>query len=312
MIEVLRGNPAVAGIAFALGGSVVFSVNDLAIKALSGDYALHQVMLIRALVGLTFLLVLALVTRADLRQLLTRRPGMHAIRVCFVLVSNVTYFMGLAVLPLADAVAISFVSPLIITALSVPLLGERVGPRRWAAVAVGMAGVVVMMRPGEGAVSWAAVLVLVSAFCYACVNLMTVRMKATESALTLSFWVQVAFLVSSLGVGLAAGDGRFAGSSDPMIAFLLRGWQWPPTADWPAFLATGLSVAIGGLMIAQAYRLAPASSVAPFEYASVPMAVFWGATIFGTWPDATGWLGIALIVGAGVYALMREARRRGG
>jgi drug/metabolite transporter (DMT)-like permease len=236
---------------------------------------------------------------------------MHAIRVGFVLVSNVTYFMGLAVLPLADAVAISFVSPLIITALSVPFLGERVGPRRWAAVAVGMAGVVVMMRPGEGAVSWAALLVLVAAFSYACVNLMTVRMKATESALTLSFWVQMAFLVSSLCVGVVAGDGRFAGSSDPMISFLLRGWQWPPPADWPAFLATGLSVAIGGLMIAQAYRLAPASTIAPFEYASVPMAVFWGVVVFGTWPDAVAWTGIALIVGAGVYALMREARRKG-
>jgi drug/metabolite transporter (DMT)-like permease len=311
MLTVLRGNPVLAGVAFALAGTVVFSINDLAIKALSGDYALHQVMLIRAMVGLTFILALALATRADLRQVLTRRPGAHALRLAFVLVSNVTYFMGLAALPLADAVAISFVSPLIITALSVPVLGERVGPRRWVAVVIGMLGVLVMTRPGEGAISWAAVLVLISAFCYACVNLMTVRMKTTESALTLSFWVQVAFLVTSLCVGLAIGDGRLAASGDPALAFLLRAWIWPPPQDWPAFLATGLSVTIGGLMVAQAYRLAPASSVAPFEYAAVPMAVFWGVTVLGTWPDATGWLGIALILGAGIYALMREAAGRG-
>lgn len=310
MFVTFRGNPALSGIAFALLGSVVLSVNDLSIKALSGDYALHQVILIRALVGIAFLLTLMIVTRSDLRQLWTRRPGAHALRVGFVMVSNVTYFLGLAALPLAEAVAIAFVSPLIVTALSVPVLGETVGPRRWTAVAVGMLGVIVMMRPGDGVVSWPAMLVLVSAFCYACTHMMTGRMKTTESAMTLSFWVQAAFLVLSLTMGLAVGDGRFEASVDPTLSFLLRDWIWPPPRDWPLFLATGLAVAAGGLMLAQAYRLAPASAIAPFEYASVPMAVFWGVMVFGTWPDATGWTGIALIVGAGVYALMREGQRR--
>jgi drug/metabolite transporter (DMT)-like permease len=312
MFTALRGNPPLAGIAYALTGSIVLSVNDLSIKALSGDYALHQVILIRAMIGLLFLVALMAVTRADFRQLLTRRPGAHAIRVGFILVSNVTYFLGLAALPLADAVAIAFVSPLIVTALSVPVLGEKVGPRRWAAVAVGMLGVIVMTRPGDGVVSWPAVLVLVSAFCYASTHMMTVKMKATEGAFVLSFWVQIGFLTISTLMGLAVGDGHMAASADPSLAFLFRGWHWPPPADWPAFLGTGLAVATGGMMISQAYRLAPASTIAPFEYAAVPMAVFWGATVFGTWPDATGWLGIALIVGAGVYAVMREARRRGG
>ncbi len=309
MVASLRENPALAGIACALAGSVVLSVNDLAIKALSGAYALHQVILIRAVIGLAFLLALMAATGGGLAQVRTRRPGAHALRVGFVLVSNVTYFLGLAALPLADAVAIAFVSPLIVTALSVPVLGERVGPRRWAAVTVGMLGVIVMMRPGDGVVSWPAVLVLVSAVAYACTHMMTGRMKATESALTLSFWVQAGFLVTSLGMGAAFGDGGRAGG-DGVLAFLFRAWVWPPVADWPAFLATGLSVAVGGLLIAQAYRLGPASAIAPFEYASVPMAVVWGVTVFGTWPDATAWTGIALIVGAGVYALWREGRRR--
>jgi drug/metabolite transporter (DMT)-like permease len=299
-----------AGVLFALGGGVILSVNDLAIKALSGDYALHQVILIRAVIGIALVLAVIAVSGTGFGQLLTRRPKEHLFRVSIVMVSNVTYFLGLAALPLADAVATAFVAPLIVTAMSAVLLGEKVGPHRWAAVAVGLLGVVVMVRPGSGVMQPAALLILISAFCYAGSHMMTRRMRDTESAMTLNFFVQCGFLTVSATMGLLVGDGRFAGSGDPSLAFLLRPWVWPPVGDWWAFAATGVAVGIGGLMIAQAYRTSEAALIAPFEYIGMPMAILWGVVVFGTFPDATGWLGIALICGAGLYTLARETLRR--
>ena len=298
------------GIFFALGGAVFLSVNDLAVKFLSGDYALHQVILVRACIGLIFLTGLMYFAGTGFRQLLTRRPKDHLIRVSIVMVSNVTYFLGLAAMPLADAVATAFISPILVTLLSVVMLGETVGPRRWAAVAAGMLGVIVMLRPGDGVIQPAAILVLISAFCYASSHMMTRRMRDTESAMALGFYVQIGFLIVSTSMGLWVGDGHLAGSSDPSIAFLFRAWVWPGMADWPFFLANGLAVAIGGLMTTQAYRLCEAGLIAPFEYAGMPLAIFWGAVVFGSWPDSTAWLGIALICGAGLYTLWRETIRK--
>ena len=309
MTDQTSGN-ARRGILFALGGSVFLSINDVAVKFLSADYALHQVILARACIGLLVLSALMSYSRAGFRQLLTHRAKDHLIRVSIVMVSNVTYFLGLAAMPLADAVATAFISPILVTLLSVVMLGETVGPRRWAAVAAGMLGVIVMLRPGDGIIQPAAILVLISAFCYATSHMMTRRMRDTETAMTLSFYVQMGFLIVSTSMGLWVGDGHLAGSSDPSIAFLFREWVWPAMADWPFFLANGLAVAIGGLMTTQAYRLCEAGLIAPFEYAGMPLAIFWGVVVFGSWPDGMAWLGIALICGAGLYTLWRETIRK--
>ena len=300
----------VTGMFLAIGGSIVLSANDLAIKALSGSYALHQVILIRALIGMGLVLAVIWVSRTGFRQLLTGRKRAHLFRVCIVMVSNVTYFVGLSLLPLADAVATAFVAPLFVTVMSALILGESVGPRRWSAVAVGMVGVIIMTRPGSGMIQPAALLVLISAFCYAGSHMMTRRMRDTESAMTLNFFVQAGFLIVSATMGIFVGDGHLAQAPGATWEFLFRPWQVPPVADWWAFVATGLAVGIGGLMMSQAYRLNEAALVAPFEYIGMPMAIFWGLAVFGTWPDETAWAGIALICGAGLYTLWRETRRR--
>lgn len=296
------------GIAAAMGGSAVFSLNDLCIKQLSGEYALHQVILVRAFVGLAFILGFAVLSGQ--RQVWrTKRPGMHAMRASIVMISNATYFLGLAALPIADAAAIGFVAPLLLTLLSVIVLRERVGWHRWAAVVVGLVGVVVMLRP-EGQFRWAAILVLISALCYAIAQTMTRMFRETESSVTINFYTQVAFIVVSSTMGIFVGDGHLAGSSDASLAFLLRPWVVPPMADWIFFVGTGVSVAIGGLLMNQAYRMNEAALVAPFEYTSMPLAVVWGLLVFGTFPDLQGWIGIALIIGAGLYTLWRETVRR--
>lgn len=303
-------HPHFRGILFALGGAVILSVNDLAIKNLSGGYALHQVILTRAFIGLALVLAVIWFSGTGFRQLITRRPREHLFRVSIVMISNVTYFLGLAALPLADAVATAFIAPLFVTLLSAVVLGEPVGPRRWAAVGVGLLGVVIMLRPGAGVIQPAALLVLISAFCYASSHMMTRRMRDTESAMTLNFFVQCGFVIVSSAMGLWVGDGHLSGSPDASLAFLFRPWVWPPLSDWPWFLATGLAVGIGGLMMSQAYRTTEAAVVAPFEYVGMPMAILWGALFFGTLPDKIAWAGIALICGAGLYTLWRETVRK--
>lgn len=298
-------NQALAGVLFAAAGTLIFSINDMAIKFLSGGYALHQVILIRALVAMSFILVVIHVSERGWSQIATSRPGTHLLRVGIVMVSNVTFFVGLAAMPLADAVAVAYVSPIVVTLLSIVVLGEKVGPRRWAAIGVGMLGVIIMLRPGAGMIQPAAVLVLISAVLYASGNLLARHMGGTESAMTLSFYVQAGFIVISVAMGLWVGDGHMA-TDDKLWAFLFRPWIWPPLHDWPVFLATGLSVGIGGLMVTQAYRTAEAGLIAPFEYVGMPMAILWGVLVFGTFPDATAWVGIALICGSGLYVIWRE------
>ncbi|MCU0903801.1 MAG: DMT family transporter [Tabrizicola sp.] len=302
-------NQALTGILFAIVGTLIFSINDVSIKFLSGGYALHQVILIRAIVALAFIFAVIHWSERGWSQVATSRPGMHLLRVAIVMLSNVTYFVGLAVMPLADAVAVAYVSPIVITLLSIVFLGEKVGPRRWAAVIIGMVGVIIMLRPGAGVIQPAALLVLISAVLYAAGNLLARHMGGTESAMTLSFYVQAGFVVVSVAMGLWVGDGHLA-TEEGIGAFLFRPWIWPPMADWPIFLATGLSVGIGGLMVTQAYRTTEAGLIAPFEYVGMPMAILWGLVVFGTFPDAVSWVGIALICGSGLYVIWRETARK--
>lgn len=295
------------GIASAMGASLFFSINDSSIKFLSGGYALHQVVLIRSVVGL-LLMAMLLPFYGGLAALRTRMLGKHLIRGGFVVMSNFCFFLGLAALPIADTVALFFVAPLLITALSVPLLGEKVGIRRWAAVGVGLLGVIVMLRPGMGLFQPAMLLPLVAAFCYAMLHMMTRRMGGTESALTMTIYVQASFAIVCIISGLMLGQGQYSDQADPSLAFLMRAWDWPARADWPILFVIGVASTMGGFLISQAYRSCEAAVVAPFEYVAMPLAIIFGLVFFGEWPDPTAWLGIALICGAGLFVVWRETR----
>lgn len=298
-----------SGAAYALAAVMCFSVNDVAIKFLSGGYALHQVVFIRALVALVAFFCLVMPFVGGLSVLRTRRPLMHLLRGLCVVAANMCLFLGLAALPIADATAIFFVSPLIITLFSVIFLRESVGPRRWAAIAVGFVGVLVIVKPGTAAFQGAALLPVAAAVLYATLHMLTRRIGGTESAPTMAVHIQFTFLLASALIGLGLGDGRFAGSGHPSLEFLFRAWNWPATADYPILIAIGITGLFGGLFISQAYRLSEAAFAAPFEYAAMPLAILWGITVFGTWPDATAWIGIALIIGSGLYLLWRETVR---
>jgi len=189
----------------------------------------------------------------------------------------------------------------------VVFLGEYVGPRRWAAVIVGLLGVVIMMRPGTASFQYASLLPVVAATAYAGLHMLTRLIGRTESAATMAVYIQIVFIAVCVIIGLAVGDGRFGDQSDPSLRFLLRAWEWPVAADFPLFVLVGFGVAVGGYFISQAYRVAEASMVAPFEYLALPLSVLWGILIFDEWPDAVSYFGMALILGAGLFIVWREA-----
>lgn len=305
----IRLSPTALGTLCAVLAVILFSANDVAIKSLSDGYALHQVVLIRSVIGLFVVLAVIAPLTGGLAIMRTARLRMHLLRGSFVVFSNLTFFLGLAAMPLAEAVAIFFVSPLVITIFSVVFLGETVGPRRWAAIALGFVGVLVMVRPGTAAFQPASLLPLVAAFCYAGMHIVTRRIGGTESAATMAFYIQAMFLCVCAVMGLSVGWGQFADQSDPSLAFLLRAWDWPRIADLPVFLLIGAGTAFAGYLVSQAYRVAEASLIAPFEYLALPMAVVWGMVVFGEYPSAGDYLGMALILSAGLFMVWRDGQK---
>ncbi len=292
----------------AFAAAMCFSLNDVAIKFLSEGYALHQVVFIRACVALAAFALLILPFHGTV-VFRTRRPGAHAVRGVCVVFANSFLFLGLAALPIADAVAVFFVSPLVITVFSVIFLQERVGARRWTAIAVGFAGVLLIVKPGTSAFQLASLFPMLAATLYAVMHIIARRIGGTESAATMAVYSQLTFLVISALIGLGIGDGKLAGAVHPDLDFLVREWAPLAAGDYWLFLLLGVSGLMGVLLISQAYRLSEAAFAAPFEYVSMPMAIMWGVTVFGTWPDSIAWAGIALILGGGLYLVWRESRK---
>jgi drug/metabolite transporter (DMT)-like permease len=297
-----RLGPRLTGIVALCAGAFVFSLQDLIIKWVSGDYPLPEVLAIRGVVAFFPLLLLAHL-EGGLAGLRTRRPLVLLARAGLLLVSYTAYYLAIAAIPLAEAVSLYYSAPLFIVALAGPLLHERIPHSRWLVIALGLAGVVLVLRPGSGAFDPAALLSVVSAAFYGLAALMARRLRATERASVMSFYQNLVFFAAALAMGVVAGDGRFSGSGHASVQFLLRGWAMPPLGDFLLFAATGLIGAFGSWLLTQGYRMAEANVVAPFEYTSIVWAVLWGALIWGEMPSAFTAGGVALVIGAGLYVL---------
>ncbi len=307
-----QNNPGL-GIVFIILGMGCISINDMVIKQLSGDYPLHQMVFVRSAIGIVFSLVI-LQVEGGFGLLRTDRVWLHLLRGLCIVAANMAFFAALAVIPLADATALFFVAPLFITILSIPFLGEQVGARRLAAVLVGFLGVLIMLRPGVGGAGAApdrAILLLpiLAAFAYACMQILTRRLAVASKASAMAVYLQGTFIVVSLLFWAVAGDGRFVEQVENESAvFLLRAWVWPAREDLLSFLIIGLMSAVIGYSLSQAYRLASAATIAPFEYVALPLSIFWGWVVFGDLPDLWVFSGIALIAAAGLYVFAREKR----
>ena len=167
-----------------------------------------------------------------------------------------------------------------------------------------------MLRPGFSQITLAGILPLGAAFAYACMQMLTRRLGMTDKAGTLSFYIQISFILVSAAIGLAIGDGRFAGGVNVTWEFLVRAWVMPAAFDLLLILVCGILVALGGYLLSQAYRKAEAAVVAPFEYSALPFALFWGYQLWGDWPEPASFLGAALIVCGGLIVWYKDVRLR--
>lgn len=267
-----------------------FSLMDAGMKGLSGDYPPLQVAALRGAASLPLLLAWALLT-VGLRPLLRVRWPLHLLRGAIGIGMLAAFVYALQTMPLSGAYAIFFVAPLLITALSVPLLGERVGPRRWAAIAVGLVGVMVALRPsGEGMASLAGLAVLLAALGYA-ISAITVRLLArTDSTQAMVVWLMA---LVAVGAGVLA-------------------WPaWVPIARADLWIvgAIGLTGALGQVAVTEAFRQGEASLVAPFEYTALAWGLGLDLALWGVLPDAATWLGAGIVVASGLYMLHRERVR---
>ena len=309
-------NRAALGIALLIAGVFAISINDMLFKQLSGGYPLHEIIFIRSAVAL---LVLLLVVQMEggFGILKTNRPWLHVFRGLMIIIANMSFFLALAALPLADATALFFVAPLFITLLSIPLLGEKVGIRRIGAVAIGFLGVIIMQQPWADRASLPAsrlvlLLPVLAALTYALTQLMTRKLGVTSKASALSVYIQTAFLAVSVLFGLMVGDGRFADmQEDPALRFLFRAWVWPSFDDWWVMIGMGFNAGFIGYCLSQAYRTADAATLAPFEYVGLPLAVMWGWWVFREVPSWEVWVGMALILGSGLFVFLRERQKSG-
>ncbi|MGY0799505.1 DMT family transporter [Lysobacter sp. A286] len=264
-----------------------FALMDAGLKQLAGIYPAMQVASLRGASSLPFILVWVLAT-TGLAPLLRVRWSLHLLRGAIGITMMASFAFALRSLPLTTAYSIFFVAPLLITALSVPILGEHVGPRRWTAIAIGLVGMLVLLRPsGEGMLSWAALAVLFAATGYA-VSAITVRVLArTDSSASMIVWLLV---MLALGAGALAWP-------DWVPLRLEDGW---------VILGVGMAGAIGQYAITEAFRTGSASLLAPLEYTALVWGVLLDVSIWGVLPDAVTWLGAGIIVASGLYMLRRE------
>jgi drug/metabolite transporter (DMT)-like permease len=275
-----------------IAASATFSLAAAAVKDLDGSIPLAQLVLARNLFALPVLLLLVIRAR-DWSLLRPRTPVWHALRTVCGMVGMVGAFAGYTWLPLATATVLGFTMPLFLTALSVVLLGERVGWRRWTAVVVGFAGVVLVARPWtqDAALPLVPVLLGIASGLGWALAMMTIRRMgdAGEAGVTIVIWFAIG---SALLAGLAT----------------IPVWVDPTPRQWVLLVGIGLVSAVAQLMMTEAYRRGETTLLAPFEYAGLIWTMALGALFWGEWPGLLDLAGFAVLVGAGLFIWWRETR----
>jgi drug/metabolite transporter (DMT)-like permease len=282
---------ALSGILLMCAGVSTFPFMNAAVKLLSPNYPAAQITWARFTGHLIFMLAVFLpVYRWTLFR--TRRPFLQVSRSMLMLVSNLVFVMAIGGVPLATASAIGFTSPLIVTALSVPLLREQVGWRRWSAVVVGFAGALMVIRPGSGLADPAVLLILASSFAYALYQIATRSVGRVDPAAT--------------GIIFAALLGSLVMSAVMPFIFVMPASLF----DWLLFASLGLLGGFGHYLVIQAFQRGPAAVIAPLGYVELVGSTVLGYVIFRHFPDLWTWVGAGVIIASGIYIALRERRRR--
>ncbi len=275
------------GVGLLVSAMFTMTAMDAAVKWAVADYSIQQVNFIRSIAAM---IVLSPVVwkGGGLSAFRTQKPWVHVWRTLLILVISYTWFFALGRMKLADIGAIVMISPLLITALSVPLLGEKVGLRRWIAVAVGFVGMLAIIRPGTGVFNPVAVLAASVALGYALFVLSNRSNRHTESLTALTYYPLFGIFI---------------------ISGLLSSFDWTPptTGAWAVMTFVGVCAGIGHLCLTLAFRYASPPVIAPLEYTGLIWAVLFGYLIFDELPDGWTVFGMVLIAGAGIFVVYREA-----
>jgi drug/metabolite transporter (DMT)-like permease len=296
----------ISGMAALALGIFVFSTQDAIIKSISGDYAVTQAIVVRSLVSLP-ILAAWVHFEVGLSRLFSRHFGALAIRGGLLLLSYTSYYMAFPALPLAEAIALFFISPIFVTLLAGPLLGETVVLKSWLAVAVGFVGVLFIVRPGGALFEPAALLSLISAATYALAMIGARKLGVAEPASVMSFYQNGAYLLGAVAIaGVCAALG-LTKLGHPSLDFLVRPWVTPTLKDFSLMAACGVIAAIAVSLLTYAYRVAEANVVTVFEYTGMIWAPLWGFLFFGEIPRWMTLFGMGLIVAAGLYSGLRAA-----
>ena len=267
---------------------------DAIAKWLSGSISSGQVTASRFLFQVLFMFPLLLWTRG---AWLTPALWLHAARGTLIAAATLSFFSGLAYLPVADAISIFFIEPLLVTLLSAVFLGETVGWRRLLAIAIGFLGALIIIRPTFSDVGWPVLYPVLAAVFFSFYILLTRKLVANEDPVRLQFFAGL-FGLLVMGGALAIGTRNQVG---------ILAATWPSLTEWTLLAALGFIATLGHLLVVHAFRRAPVSVLAPFQYVEIIGATILGSIFFNDFPDPLTWVGIAIIVGSGIYVFHREA-----
>ncbi|MGE0224902.1 MAG: DMT family transporter [Acetobacteraceae bacterium] len=277
------------GIGLNLLASIIFCVADTFAKKLAGEVSIVQITWTRYVVFV--LMAFLLTTRIPGASFYVRLPWLQLARGLCLVCSSLLFVLGIRDIGLAEAATIGFIGPILVTILSIPLLGERVDARRWLALAGGMIGVLVVLRPGSGAFQPEGLFRVASAMFWATGVILTRRMTATERAETTMFWSAVSGLVV-------------------LSAIIPFHFVPPTTLQLSLSIAQGILSSLGQWLVILSLRYTPASTLAPFSYVQLLWMSIAGFLAFGDLPDHWTLLGAAIIIATGLYTAQRERRRR--
>jgi drug/metabolite transporter (DMT)-like permease len=254
---------------------------DMIVKFASSSLSTPQIVWGRYVTQLLAIMLIAGPT-GFLACVRSKMPGMHIMRALIFFIANFAFMAALRYLPLTEANVVGFASPLLLTALTYPVLGETVGPRRWAAVIAGFIGVLIVMQPGTAMFQWAALLPLTMAICASVYHVMTPMVARVEDPAISIYFLGVIGAVS-------------------MSAVVPWFWTKPDALGWAMMLVIGLLGTVGQLLIVRAFAHAPASMLAPFFYIHLVWATIYGWFIFGDLPNLATLIGGSLIIASGIY-----------
>jgi drug/metabolite transporter (DMT)-like permease len=276
------------GIGFMIFMTACFTSLDASAKYISSELPLWMVLWGRYVFHFLFITFFFLRT-APKDIIYTKNIKLQILRSTLIFCAGVTFWAGLMYMPLVECMVILFTSPLLVTVLAVPLLGEKFGLHRWGCVIVGLFGVVLVIRPGIGIIHWAAILPLCAALFYASLQIVTRVLGKRDSALTTLFYSSICGLIFS----------------SILVIFF---WEPPSPTQWLLLMWLGFLGALGHYFMIKAFEKAQASLLAPFNYISLIWAALLGFLLFGDWPDAWTIFGAVIIVSSGLYQIKRETR----